>query len=160
MLSIQTILHPTDFSERSEYAFGLACSLARDYCARLITLHVAAQPAFGFGEGTLPPDPGRYEESARDKLDGLQIPDANVRVERRFEEGDPAAEILRVAQETLADIIVMGSHGRRGLDRLLMGSVAEEVVRKASCPVLTVKTPLLPVTSPLSSTPAAEAVKA
>jgi len=56
-------------------------------------------------------------------------------------EGDVATEILRLAQETGSDLIVMGTHGRTGLARLLMGSVAEQVVRKAPCPVLTVKTP-------------------
>jgi nucleotide-binding universal stress UspA family protein len=56
-------------------------------------------------------------------------------------EGDPAAEIIRAAQETGAELIVMGTHGRTGLQRLLMGSVAEQVLRKASCPVLTVKAP-------------------
>jgi hypothetical protein len=56
--------------------------------------------------------------------------------------GDPASAILRVTQELPADLIVMGTHGRTGLGRLLMGSVAEQVVRKAPCPVVTVKTPL------------------
>jgi len=159
MLSVQTILHPTDFSERSEYAFTMACALARDFGARLLALHVAAQPAAGFGEGIVAPDPERDEDAVREKLYRLRAPDAGIRVEHRFEEGDPAAEILRVAQEVLADVIIMGTHGRRGLERLLMGSVAEEVVRKACCLVLTVKTPLMPVTSPVLSTPSAEAVK-
>jgi nucleotide-binding universal stress UspA family protein len=56
--------------------------------------------------------------------------------------GDPAAEILRVAQAVKADLIVLGTHGRTGLGRLLMGSVAEQVVRRAPCPVVTVKAPL------------------
>jgi nucleotide-binding universal stress UspA family protein len=59
-----------------------------------------------------------------------------------LQEGDPATEILRIAQECKCDLIVMGTHGRTGVARLLMGSVAEHVVRKAECPVLVVKTPL------------------
>jgi nucleotide-binding universal stress UspA family protein len=63
-------------------------------------------------------------------------------VERRLVIGDPALEILDEAQESKVDLIVMGTHGRSGLGRLLMGSVAESVVRKAACPVLTVKAPI------------------
>jgi nucleotide-binding universal stress UspA family protein len=69
-------------------------------------------------------------------------------VERRLEEGLAVTEVLRVAQEVNADLIVMGTHGRTGLARLLMGSVAEQVLRKALCPVLTVKTPFPATTSP------------
>jgi nucleotide-binding universal stress UspA family protein len=82
-----------------------------------------------------------YREEMEKELKGIRVPDRKVQVERLLEEGDPAAQILRVAQETNCDLIVMGSHGRTGLDRLLMGSVAEQVVRRASCPVLTVKAP-------------------
>ena len=60
-------------------------------------------------------------------------------LEHRLEEGDPATMILNVAQETGAGLIVMGTHGRTGLERLLMGSVAEQVMRKAPCPVLTMR---------------------
>jgi nucleotide-binding universal stress UspA family protein len=64
-------------------------------------------------------------------------------VEHRLEEGEPAAQILRVAKETKAGLIVMGTHGRTGLERILLGSVAEKVLRKAVCPVLTVRIPIL-----------------
>ncbi len=74
-------------------------------------------------------------------MDRLVLPAANVRGERLCEIGIPSEEILRVAEEIEASVIVMGTHGRTGLSRLLMGSVAEEVVRKACSPVLTVKTP-------------------
>jgi nucleotide-binding universal stress UspA family protein len=72
----------------------------------------------------------------------VQPSDPAVKIEHRLAEGDPAREILRVARETGCDLIVMGTHGWTGLGRLLMGSVAEQVVRKATCPVLTVKTPI------------------
>lgn len=127
MLSIQTILHPTDLSPRSEYALQLACSLARDHGARLIVLHVV-QP---------PEDKG----IAWDALVKRQAPDPKVSMERQLEVGNPAKEILRLAQELRCGLIVMGTHGRTGLSRVLMGSVAEEVSREALCPVLTVKNP-------------------
>ena len=142
MLAIRTILHPTDFSERSQYAFGVACALARDYGARLIVLHVAEVPTVASAEGVvLPPNPEELRRAAQEQLDRLPVPHANVRAERRLEQGDAVTEILRVAQEVHADLIVLGTHGRTGLGRLLMGSVAEQVVRQAACPVLTVKTP-------------------
>ncbi len=136
MLPIQTILHPTDFSERSGYAFQLACSLARDRGARLIVLHVMPVP--------LVQEKFLYREEMAGALNRLGAPDAQVRLERRLEEGDAATQILRVAEETGCDLIVLGTHGRTGLGRLLMGSVAEQVLRRASCPVLTVKAPFLP----------------
>jgi len=141
MLPIHTVLHPTDFSERSRHALRLAGALARDYGARLVVLHAELPPTVVYGEGALPLDPEITYREAREELNRLTVPDGDVRAERRFEEGDPAGTILRVARELPADLIVMGTHGRTGLARLLMGSVAEQVVRKASCPVLTVTTP-------------------
>src|SRR5258708_2079402 len=141
MLAVNTILHPTDFSERSQHAFWLACSLAQDYGARLIVLHVVAAPAVVYVEGMVPPNPAELRAAAQEELDRFQAPRADVRAERRLTEGDAVEETLRVAQEANADLIVMGTHGRTGLERLLMGSVAEQVVRRASCPVLTVKAP-------------------
>ena len=76
------------------------------------------------------------------ELRDLRTPDENVHVEHRLEEGDAAKRILEVAQEIQAGLIVMGTHGRTGLGRLLLGSVAEHVLRKATCPVLTVRVPL------------------
>ena len=133
MLSIQTILHPTDFSEHSGYAFQLACSLARDRGARVIVLHVMPVP--------LVQEKRLYREEMTGELNRLGAPEAQVRVEHRLEEGDAATQILRVAQEMGCDLIVLGTHGRTGLGRLLMGSVAEQVLRRASCPVLTVRAP-------------------
>ncbi len=142
MLAIHTILYPTDFSEHSAHAFRLACSLARDYGARLVVLHVTAVPTIVYGEGVLPPDPQELRAAAERQLHRLEVPEGNVRAERRLVEGDAATEILRVAREVKVDLVVMGTHGRTGLGRLLMGSVAEQVVRQATCPVLTLKTPL------------------
>jgi nucleotide-binding universal stress UspA family protein len=145
MLPAKTILHPTDFSAPSECAFRLASSLARDYGARLIVLHFMEQPLIIHG-GVMsaPPDPMPPEEereALREELLRIQPLDPAVTIERILERGDAATGILQVAQERSCDLIVMGSHGRTGLGRLLLGSVAEQVVRKAPCPVLTVKLP-------------------
>ncbi len=140
MLTVRTICHPTDFSEQSGYALRLAGALARDYGARLVLLHVALPPMPVYGGEVLVAVPPSSHDEERQHLDRLEVPDG-VPTERRLVEGAPVEEILRVASEVSADLIVMGTHGRTGLARLLMGSVAEQVVRKARCPVLTVKTP-------------------
>lgn len=140
MLPIHTILHPTDFSYRSWNALQMACALARDYSARLVVLHVSATPTIAYGEGVIPPNPDEVLRLAQEQLDRLELPKTDIRAERRLELGDPVGGILRVAQEINADLIVMGTHGRTGLHRLLMGSVAEGIMRKSTCPVLTVTT--------------------
>jgi len=140
MLPIRTILLPTDFSEQSGYALQLACALVRDYGARLILLHVASPPMAIYGGDVLIPAPPDSHDEERQQLDELSVPEG-VSTERRLVEGDPGTEILRAARQMGPDLIVMGTHGRTGLARILMGSVAERVVRKAPCPVLTVKMP-------------------
>lgn len=142
MLPIHAILHPTDFSAGSNYALRLACAVARDSHAHLVLLHVfTPQPIIG-GEDLLPPDPEIRKAELLSQLQELPVDDGEALVERRLEEGYPGSDISRIAQEMKADLIVMGTHGRTGLSRLLMGSVAEQTVRKAPCPVLTVKLPL------------------
>jgi nucleotide-binding universal stress UspA family protein len=151
MLAIRTILHPTDFSNYSDQAFRLACSLARDYGARLVVLHIAEPPMAVGGEGMLI-IPQEFDlEVIRARLQQLRPADPKIAVEHRMVQGDAATEILCLATKMKCDLIVMGTHGRTGLGRLLMGSVAELVVRKASCPVLTVKTP--PRRAPSSEEP-------
>lgn len=140
LIPIHTILHPTDFSLPSSYAFALARALARDYQARLVILHVIAPPTAIYAEPEVLPQLEDRKPELEQKLDQMKATtDPSVRVEHLLKEGDPAAEILEAAQEVKADIIVMGTHGRTGLARLLMGSVAEHVLRKASCPVMTVR---------------------
>jgi len=141
MLKIQTILFPTDFSETSQYALHLAFALARDCQARLIVLHVATPPSFvtyGEFEKVFQESSG-YRHELEEKLRQCQKPDCTA--EFQLQEGDPGDEIIHVAQGTPCDLIVMGTHGRTGLGRLLMGSVAEKVLRRAPCPVLTIKAP-------------------
>lgn len=148
MEPINAILHATDFSEPADHAFRLACSLARDHGAKLVILHVFAPPYPVVGEMIyVPPMPSpegadEYQRSElRSKLEQMKAAHANLDIECRLDVGNVALAILDTAQQMPADLIVLGTHGRTGLGRLLMGSVAEEVVRKASCSVLTVKAP-------------------
>lgn len=137
MLPIQTVLHPTDLSADSAAAFRFACALARDYAARLVLVTVCPTPRTG-PEGVDLARPDGIEEDLLARLRELK-PDPSVPVEYRVEMGRPADLILSAAEEARADLIVMGTHGRSGVRRLVMGSVAEEVNRKAVCPVVTVR---------------------
>jgi nucleotide-binding universal stress UspA family protein len=137
MLAFKTILHPTDFSDSSQFALDFACGLAADYGAHLVIIHVIAAPVVE-SDGAILSIPVRGVEGIRARLNDLEIPDDGIDVIRRVEEGNPATEILKMAQLCQADLIIMGSHGRSGLGRWLMGSVAKAVMRRATCPVLTV----------------------
>jgi nucleotide-binding universal stress UspA family protein len=141
MLPIRTILHPTDFSERSCCALQLAAALARDHGARLLLLHVGELPSMAYGEAVLVLDRAAYITELHSKLEQVAVALPPDHVERRVALGDAVTEIVAVAEEAPCDLIVMGTHGRTGLRRALLGSVAEQVLRRAPCPVLTVKTP-------------------
>jgi nucleotide-binding universal stress UspA family protein len=142
MFTIRTILYPTDFSEQSRPAFELACSLARDYGATLVVQHVFQLPLLVPIDGVLMPTPVESMDQCRSRLDQLRPTDPRVTVRHRLTEGDPAEEILKAIAGEKADLVVIGTHGRGGLTRFLVGSVAEAVLRKAPCPVLTVRAPL------------------
>jgi nucleotide-binding universal stress UspA family protein len=143
MFPVRTILHPTDFSDCSRYAFHLASAMAKEQGARLVILHVKPTlvSLVAYGEALAQLEPEDYQEKLWEVLHWFQVPDDRVRVEHRLVTGDPAQEILALADEVGCDVIVMGSHGRTGLQRLIVGSVAEHVLRQARCPVVTVKTP-------------------
>jgi nucleotide-binding universal stress UspA family protein len=142
MLRIRSILHPTDFSDHAAAALELAGAIAKDYGARLTILHVKSPPLVA--SGVMTPEPLETPEEAaelRKNLYALRPPDPSVEVEHLMLVGDEATEIVRLAEEEGADMIVMGTHGRGGIGRLLMGSVADKVLRRAPCPVLTIKRP-------------------
>ena len=144
MLTVKTVLHPTDFSACSAFAFQVACSVARDHGGRVLILHVTSVPDLaytGFGAPVAPLEKKEYLAEAERNLDSIQPADRNRPVERIQVEGDPAEQIVRVAADKHADLIVIGTHGTKGLLGRLMGSVAESVVRAAPCPVLTVRVP-------------------
>jgi nucleotide-binding universal stress UspA family protein len=133
------ILFPTDFSSLGQTALEMATSLARDRGAKLLIVHVEEPPlAYGGGElyyGIDQPDRTELQRM----LQEVVPTDPGVAYEHRLLIGSPAGAIVHMAEKETVDLIVMPTHGRTGLLRLLMGSVAEEVVRKAKCPVLTVK---------------------
>jgi nucleotide-binding universal stress UspA family protein len=139
---IRVILHPTDFSECSETSLHVARLLARDVGARLILLRVTPPEVVIEGALAVTGD----QHSDRDSLEAIRGrtdgPDLKYPVEVRSGQGGAVVEILRVAREVESDLIVMGTHGRTGLGRVLMGSVAEAVLRSAHCPVLATKVPL------------------
>jgi len=137
MLPIRTILCPVDFSENSKPAFHLACALARDYKARLHVINVAPLPGF-YGEGIVIVRTEKSKEEALSRLKDLQASEPSLEMQYHLREGEPFLEILETAKRIKSDLIVMGTHGWTGLNRLLMGSVAEQVMRKATCPVLTI----------------------
>jgi len=143
MLPIKTILHPTDFSKPSEYALRLACALARDYQARLLLVHVVEPPVY-YGElGMAVPLPADFHEGLQERLSRLVPVECGIRVETMLVEGNASQQILRVAEEQHCDLIILGTHARTGLSRVLLGSVAEDVIRHSRFPVLMVKTPSL-----------------
>jgi nucleotide-binding universal stress UspA family protein len=138
-MNAHKILFPTDFSTKGQAALDMATSLARDRGAKLLIVHVEEPPvAYGGGElyyGVQEPD----RKELQRMLSEVVPLDASVGYEHRLLMGSPASAIVHLAEKENVDMIVMPTHGRTGLLRLLMGSVAEEVVREAKCPVLTIK---------------------
>jgi universal stress protein A len=148
MIKLQRLLLPTDFSEFSAAARMYACAFADQFRADLHVLHVIQDLA------PLVPEPGaalappvdylrELELNAQAMLERVIDPQWSVgkTIVRAVRQGPPFLEIVRYAQEANIDLIVMGTHGRSALAHMLMGSVAEKVVRKAPCPVLTVRHP-------------------
>jgi len=146
----KVVLFPTDFSATSDAALPEACALASDRGAALLILHVVA-PMLGYGGGEIYGVSEATNEAFAKMLHQIVPPDKRVPYEHRMVTGDPVAEIVRAAAEANAELIVMGTHGRTGIGRLIMGSVAEGVVRRAPCPVLTYRglSPMPPLGQPL-----------
>ena len=145
-MNISKILLPVDFSPSSHGALAVASTLAQESNAVLYLVHVSddsAQYLAGYGGFAYTPELSQQvaAENAAE-LEKIEPTKPNVRVQRRCLSGNPAVEILAFAEAEQVDLIVLGSHGRTGLSRLLLGSVAEEVVRRARCAVLTIKRPL------------------
>lgn len=135
-MAAKTILFPTDFSTASDAALVHAEAIAKQSGAGLLIVHVE-EPPLAYGGGELYyglPEPN--SERIQKMLEAVRPRAADVHFEHRLMMGDPAGEVVRVAGEQGCQMIVMGTHGRTGLTRLLMGSVAEQIVRRAPCPVL------------------------
>lgn len=148
MIDLHRILVPTDFSKHSENALAYAVAFAEKFEAELYLLHVVQDLAVFVPEAVTaaPPVAPPVEQltaavcEALDRvIDSHQLRRFTVHAEVR--EGSPFYEIVRFAKEQEIDLIIMGTHGRAGLVHVLLGSVAEKVVRKAPCPVLTVRHP-------------------
>jgi nucleotide-binding universal stress UspA family protein len=154
---ILAILHPTDFSQNSERARLVARSLASELGTRLIILHVAAVQALADGTAAAEVDPRTDRDALDDVRKRLDGPDLKYPIEIRLCRGFDREEIIQVAKEVGCGLIVMGTHGRTALGRLLMGSVAESVMNRANCPVLIVKQGRV-VPAPTEPRPAQESV--
>lgn len=148
-MQIRSILLPTDFSECGNFALAYATSLARTFGASIVCVHVIEPivPTVGYS-GMTEPLPiadiaEQLEDSAERELPKLAECEecAGLEIEELLTHGEAASEIVRVAKEREVDLIVISSHGRTGLGRMLFGSTAEAVVRHAPCPVLVVKPP-------------------
>ncbi len=133
MFAIKKIMFPTDFSSYSNQAYFHAVALAETHSATLTIIYV------------LSPDQQNPEERAKtaahwlDQLEMIRPLNPHIPTSHLVLEGDPAQEIVKYATQSRMDLIVMGTHGRTGTERQLMGSVAEQVVRYASCSVMVVK---------------------
>ena len=147
MIHVKKILYPTDFSSYSNQAYFHAVAMAEHHRASLTIVYVFVP---GTSTGL---DEGADKRHWRDQLEQIRPANPAIAVHHVFLEGNPASEIVRYAADAGIDLIVMGTHGRTGRDRLLVGSVTEKVMREAPCSVMAVK---LPKGIPLSEKPDVE----
>jgi nucleotide-binding universal stress UspA family protein len=147
MIRLEHLLVATDFSACSKEALEDTVHLARKMEGRLTLLHVFEPPFFYPTETSLGTHPEVYQwlqdfkQDEMKKLDALteEVRKEGLPIEPLFKEGTPSVEIIRTAKEIGADLIVLGTHGRKGLSHAVMGSVAERVAREAPCPVFIVR---------------------
>jgi nucleotide-binding universal stress UspA family protein len=144
-LAIRSILIAHDFSETADHALSYALDLAERLGAKATVVHTYEIPSYGMPAAPVVSpemvgDIARIERSSLDQV-AARSRKPGVDLNTVLRQGTPAAEIVATAKELKADLIVMGTHGRRGLSRVFMGSVAEKVVRTAPCPVLTMHGP-------------------
>ena len=148
-LQLRRILLPTDFSGCANYALPYAAAIARAANATVICMNVVEPlvPAVGYTGMAEAMPIAEMNEQMEDSAE-RELPDVlsseefhGLKVEEVIGHGDAAAEIVRIADERQVDLIVISSHGRTGLGRIIFGSTAEAVVRHARCPVLVVKPP-------------------
>ncbi|WP_227255064.1 universal stress protein [Frigoriglobus tundricola] len=146
MITIRRILVPTDFSDYARPAVRYAAELAEKFSAELVLLHVVPDAVLALPDAVMPtPTPAvDLSELTEAGKEGLAHLIAAEKLEKRHPRaevriGSPADEIIAAARDLHADLVCIGTHGRGGLARVLLGSVAEHVVRQAPCPVLTVR---------------------
>lgn len=147
MLRLTQILAPTDFSEHSSYALRHAAELAQKFGAKLVLLHVVSNEALeSISKAHIPPHPVDkvYEDLGQEIREqyARHVPPGvrkTLETEILVLPGVPSLEIVRAARLKGVDLIMMATHGRTGLSHALVGSVTERVVRKAPCPVLSIR---------------------
>lgn len=151
MIKIETILVPTDFSEFSKYALNYAIAFAQSFKARIVLIHITPErdmdairqaSVYMQGENVEELMAQRKAED-RKNLEEFIPPELKkgIKIETIHRVGIPFIEIIKAAREKKVDLIVIATHGRTGLSHILFGSVAEKVVRKAPCPVLSIRHP-------------------
>ncbi len=145
---IKKILVPIDFSDYSKSALKYAVNFCKNFNAEMILIYVVEPviypPDFSMGQIAIPSVNAEWDERARQELDKLakeEIPDS-VPVKTIIKTGKPFLEIIENAGELDVDLIIIATHGRTGVEHILFGSTAEKVVRKAPCPVLTLREPI------------------
>jgi nucleotide-binding universal stress UspA family protein len=145
LIKLKKVLVPTDFSDSAKHAFSYGVSFAREYEAELVLLHVVENLTVGYASDLFPvPMAEVFQEIsgyARAELAKLaeEAKQKGVVVSELVAQGKPSAEIIRYAAENEIDMIVLGTHGKGMLDQALFGSTTERVVRRAPCPVLSVR---------------------
>jgi nucleotide-binding universal stress UspA family protein len=145
VIKLKKLLVPTDFSESARHALTYGTSFAREYGAELTLLHVVENLTVGYASDLFPvpmaevfQEISGYAKAELSKLAKVAR-EKDVAVVEQVVQGKPSAEIIRFAQEQKIDMIVLGTHGKGMLDQALFGSTTERVVRRAPCPVLTVR---------------------
>jgi nucleotide-binding universal stress UspA family protein len=146
VIKMKKVLVPTDFSDSARHALTYGISFAREYEAELVLLHVVENITVGYASDLFPvpmaevfQEISGYAKAELAKLAALARERGVTTVSEIVVQGKPSAEIIRHAAENAVDMIVLGTHGKGMLDQALFGSTTERVVRRAPCPVLTVR---------------------
>jgi len=147
-LQFKTILVPIDFSDFSKSALKYAVTFAQQFHSKLILIYVMEPviypPDFSMGQIALPAVNFEMDQRAKEELDKLAESEIGslVHVETVLKTGKPFVEIIETAKQMDADLIIISTHGHSGVEHILFGSTADKVVRKAPCPVLTLREPI------------------
>jgi nucleotide-binding universal stress UspA family protein len=140
MFPLKTILYPTDETTTSTGAWRLAIKLAKDHGSEIVVLHVALPPVPLYSEDDIQwKQPDITPQNDLELLRKTYANEHDIPVRHVVTQGDASEVIVQVAKDEKASLIVMGTHGRKGIGRFVLGSVAEHVLRMATCPVVTVK---------------------
>ena len=147
-LEIKKVLVPIDFSDYSKSSLRYAVNFAKQFNAEIYLIYVLEPviypPDFSMGQIAIPSINAEWDERAREELENLaktEIP-KRINVKTILKNGKPFLEIIDAASEENIDLIIIATHGHSGVEHILFGSTAEKVVRKAPCPVLTLREPI------------------